>query len=259
MPSFLIVNADDFNLTPGVTQGILEAHRNGIVTSTTVMVNLSHLEESCELARDHAGLGVGLHLNLTFGPPVLPPAKVPSLVDERGRLLREPDRLDKAGRLVEIRGELAAQADRFAAAYGRLPSHLDTHHHIHRHPRIFEVVLELAERLGVPIRSLSAHMTDRIRRRRLPAVDRLVGDVGVEPYWTPQRLRGLLENLPPGVTEVMCHPGHPDEPLRASSYRLQREVELLALCDGQVKATLAAAGIRTITYADLPAIATGRP
>src|SRR3972149_1037605 len=122
MPAFLIVNADDFNLTEGVSRGILEAHRHGLVTSTTVMVNLPCLTQSRDLARDAPGLGLGLHLNLTFGPPALPPGRVPSLVDGDGRFIRDRVRVGAAGDLSEIRAEWAAQAERFEAIFARRPT-----------------------------------------------------------------------------------------------------------------------------------------
>lgn len=165
MPRWLIVNADDFNLTEGVTRGILEAHRSGIVTSTTVMVNLPGLEMSRVLSQAHPRLGLGLHLNLTFGPPVLPPGKVRSLVDDAGRFVRDHGRLREAGDPSEIRQELAAQVERFRAIFGHSPSHLDTHHHIHRHPPVLEAVLDLAVGLGVPVRAFTPEMAARIRWR----------------------------------------------------------------------------------------------
>jgi predicted glycoside hydrolase/deacetylase ChbG (UPF0249 family) len=251
VPRWLIVNADDFNLTPGVTRGILDAHRFGIVTSTTIMVNLPNLESSRTLAQTHPRLGVGLHLNLTFGPPVLPPEKVPSLVDEGSRFIRDHGRLREAGDSLEIRQELAAQVERFRAVFGYSPSHLDTHHHVHRHPRILEAVLDLAVGLGIPVRAFEPAMAARIRESCLPAVDRAEGDVGPEPYWTTDRLLAFLATLQEGVTELICHPGYADEVLSASSYCTQREGELRALCDPRVARALAAAGIRRIAYAEL--------
>lgn len=258
MPSFLIVNADDFNLTDGVTRGILEAHRRGIVSSTTVMVNLPGLERSRDLAREVSRLGLGLHLNLTLGPPVLPPAQVASLVDGTGRFIRDRGRIAEAGDLSEIREEVAAQAERFEAVFGYPPSHLDTHHHLHRHPRIFEVVLDLAGALGIPLRAFTPEMADRIRGRQVPAVDRAVGDVGPEAFWQPARLLAFLQELPPGVTELMCHPGYADAALAASSYCAQREVELGALCDPRAKDLLTAAGVQPIAYGDLAAVLASR-
>ncbi len=93
MTRWLIVNADDFNLTDGVSRGILEAHRSGIVTSTTVMVNLRGLETNRALAQAHSHLGLGLHLNLTFGPTILPRGKVLTLVDDAGHFIRDHGRL----------------------------------------------------------------------------------------------------------------------------------------------------------------------
>ncbi len=258
MPSFLIVNADDFNLTEGVTRGILEAHRRGIVTSTTVMVNLPGLERSRDLAREASRLGLGLHLNLTLGRPVLPPAKVASLVDGTGCFIRDRHRVEEAGDLSAIREELAAQAERFEVIFGYRPTHLDTHHHVHRHPRVFDVVLDLAGALGIPLRAFTPEMAGRIRKRHLPAADRAIGDVGPDPFWQPASLLAFLQDLPPGVTELMCHPGYADAALAASSYCMQREVELRALCEARVKDALTAAGVQCIAYGDLAAVLASR-
>jgi predicted glycoside hydrolase/deacetylase ChbG (UPF0249 family) len=254
----LIVNADDFNLTTGVTRGILEAHRSGIVTSTTVMVNLPGVQQSRDLAQACPLLGLGLHLNLTFGPPVLPSGYVPSLVDGAGHFVRDHGRLREAGDPSEVREELAAQVEKFRATFGHFPSHLDTHHHIHRHPRVFEAVIDLASGLAVPVRAVTPEMTGRIRGGCLPAVDRAEGDVGPEPYWTTERLLAFLASLQDGVTEIICHPGYADAALSASSYCAQREGELRALCDPAVRDALEAADIRRITYADFDGVGWNR-
>ncbi len=258
MPPFLIVNADDFNLTEGVTRGILEAHRRGIVTSTTVMVNLPGLERSRDLAREVPRLGLGLHLNLTFGPSVSPAGELSSLIDGAGLFLRDPDRLGKVGDPSEIRKELSAQATQFEAIFGHRPTHLDTHHHVHRHPRVFEVVLDLAAALGIPLRALTPEMAQQIRSRHLLTVDRTVGDVGPEAYWTSERLLAVLATLPEGLTELICHPGYADASLSISSYCGQRELELRALCDPSVQSALVSAGVHCIGYCDLAAVNTLR-
>jgi predicted glycoside hydrolase/deacetylase ChbG (UPF0249 family) len=258
VPSFLIVNADDFNLTEGVTRGILEAHLRGIVTSTSVMVNLPGLERGRELAREAPRLGLGLHLTLTFGSPVLPAGKVASLVDGTGAFIRDRERVGRVGDPQEVREELAAQAARFEATFGARPTHLDTHHHVHRHSRVFDAVLDLATALGLPLRALTPEMAQRIRERHLPAVDQAVGDVGPDAFWHHARLADFLRDLPAGVTELMCHPGYADGALSASSYRAQREVELRALCDSRVKAALTAADVQCITYGGLAAVLASR-
>jgi predicted glycoside hydrolase/deacetylase ChbG (UPF0249 family) len=249
--AYLIVNADDFNLTGGVTRGILEAHLQGIVTSTTVMVNLPGLEQGRSLARQAPRLGVGLHLNLTFGPPVLPAREVPSLVDDSSWFIHDKTRFEAAGEPAEIRAELSAQARRFQAVFGRRPSHLDSHHHIHRHPRVFEVALALAGDLGVGLRAIFPEMVTRIRGRGLSTPDRMVGDIGLAAYWSSARLVALVPEIPPGVPELMCHPGHADGALVVSSYSGQREEELRALCDPTLKAALRTAGVALISYDDL--------
>ena len=251
MSTHLIVNADDFNLTEGVTRGILDGHRHGIITSTTVMVNLPGLAASRDLAREVPGLGLGLHVNLTLGAPVLPAHAVPSLVDASGRFVRDRERVGEVGVPSELRDEAAAQAKRFEAVFGCRPTHVDTHYHMHRLPRVLAAVLEVAADLGLPVRAVTPEMAIQIRRRGLPSVDRMVGDVGPDAYWTPESLIRFIETAEEGVTELMCHPGYADEALSVSTYREQREGELRALCDPRAKAALAASGVRLVSYKDL--------
>ncbi|RPI09191.1 MAG: ChbG/HpnK family deacetylase [Zetaproteobacteria bacterium] len=253
MARYLIVNADDFNLTEGVTRGILAGHRRGIITSTTVMVNLPGLERTRDLAREAPGLDIGLHVNFTLGPPILPASAVASLVDPSGHFVRDRERVGDVGALSEIRDEAAAQAKRFEEVFGRRATHLDTHYHTHRLPRVFEAVLEVAEGLRLPVRAVTPEMALQIRGRGLPAPDRMVGDVGAEAYWTAQNLVALAGTLEEGVTELMCHPGYADDTLSVSSYCAQRDGELQALCDPRVKAALGAAVVALIGYRDLAA------
>jgi predicted glycoside hydrolase/deacetylase ChbG (UPF0249 family) len=252
----LIVNADDCNLTEGVTRGILETHQRGLVTSTTVMVNLPGLERTRDLLEAVPALDVGLHLNLTFGPPVLPPAPGASLVDASGRFVRDPPRQAQAADPRHIREELAAQAGRFQAVFGRRPSHLDSHHHVHRFPGVFEAVLDLAAWLGVALRAVSSEMAGRIRARGLATPDHLIGDVGQEPYWTRERLLATLPSLEEGVTELACHPGYADDALR-SSYAAQRDAEREALCDLSVVEAWRGAGVRLAGYRELATLTAG--
>ncbi len=259
MPTFLIVNADDFNLTEGVTRGILHGHQHGIITSTTVMVNLPGLAGSRDMARRAPGLGVGLHVNLTMGAPVLAASAVPSLVDAGGSFVRDRERVGEVGVPSEIRDEVAAQVARFEEAFGCRPTHIDTHYHMHRLPRVLAAVLEVASDLRLPVRAVTPEMAFQVRRRGLPAADRMVGDVGPDAYWTPESLVAFIETAEEGVTELMCHPGYADEALSVSTYREQREGELRALCDPRVRAALAAAGIRLISYKELAAASGHQP
>lgn len=258
MSKYLIVNADDFNLTEGVTRGILDGHRHGIITSTTVMVNLPGLTRSRDLAREAPGLSLGLHVNFTLGSPVLPAGAVPSLVDASGHFFRDRERVGEVGVPSELRDEAAAQAARFEEVFGHRPTHADTHYHMHRLPRIFEAVLAVAADLGLPVRGVTPEMAIQIRRRGLPAPDRMVGDVGPEAYWTAQSLVRCIQAADEGVTELMCHPGYADEALAVSSYCAQREGELHALCDARVKTALAQAGVALIGYRDLAEVSERR-
>jgi len=239
----LIVNADDFGLTAGVSRGILEAHRAGIVSSTTVIVNRPidpALIEQLLASR----LGVGLHLNLTLGSPVSSPRRVPSLVDAQGTFLRDPREVASRANRDEARIELGHQIDAFRALIGRFPTHLDTHHHVGAHPPILDLVLDFAAAIKVPVRSQSDLVRTAARRRKIRTPDHFVGDAGAEPYWTAERTLDQLGSLAAGVTEAMTHPGHYDEDLAYSRYGRQRDVEVAGLTDPRAREMIERAGIR---------------
>lgn len=247
----LIVNADDWNLTGGVSRGILEAHRRGVVTSTTALVNLPVDEALLAELLATPTLGVGLHLNLTWGRPLSPPEAVPSLVDEEGRFRRDPQAAAARAKPLEARQELEAQLETFAALFGRPPTHLDSHHHLHRHPPLDELVLDLALATGLPLRNQDPGFRDRLRQRGLATPDHFLGDVGTDPYWTVSRLLHTLARLEEGVTELMCHPGQYDEALAPSRYGRQRAAELAALADPEVRSTVERLGIRLLHFGAL--------
>ncbi len=152
MRSLLIVNADDFGISEGVNRGIVEAHLNGILTSTTVMANMPAFEQAAQLRRDHPTLATGVHLNLTAGRPILPPHQLQSLVDREGRFLGGSRLLLglTVGRidLRHAEAELSAQLERAIWA-GFSPDHLDSHHHLHCHPMLQPIVVRLAQRYGI--------------------------------------------------------------------------------------------------------------
>jgi predicted glycoside hydrolase/deacetylase ChbG (UPF0249 family) len=245
----LIVNADDFGLTGGVSRGILEAHRAGIVTSTTVMVNRPIAPVLLEELRASA-LGVGLHLNLTLGPPVSSPGRVPSLVDAHGVFLRDPHEVVARARVDEARIELGTQIDVFRRLMGRFPTHLDTHHHVGARAPILDLVLDFAAAIKVPVRSQDDRVRTAARRRRLRTPDHFIGDAGAEAYWMAERALDHLASLAAGVTEAMTHPGYYDEDLAGSRYGRQRDVELAGLTDSRVREAIAREGIRLAHFGD---------
>ena len=239
----LIVNADDFGLTPGVSRGILEAHRNGIVTSTTLLVN----REIPPAQRDElqaSGLGVGVHLNLTLGTPVSNPRRVPSLVDAEGRFIRDAREVAARARTDEARIELGSQIDAFRKIMGRFPTHLDTHHHVGRHDPILDLVLDFARALKVPVRSQDATVRTAARRLGLRTPDHFMGESGPEPYWSRERTLEHLAGLPTGLSEFMTHPGYFDDDLAYSRYGRQRETELAGLTDAECRRAVERHGIQ---------------
>lgn len=251
MAKYLIVNADDFGLTAGVSRGILEAHRRGIVTSTTIL--LTRPVDVDLLAQLKASrLGVGLHLNLTLGAPLSPPSSVASLVDSDGKFIRDARQTAARAKPEEAGQELRAQVNAFLTLVGRPPTHLDTHHHVGRHSPIREVVWALARELGVPVRSQDETVRRAARAGGLRTPDHFFGESGPEPYWSAERLLSHLAALPDGVSEFMTHPGFFDADLAYSRYGKQREVELEGLTDPSVRRAVEAHGVRLCHFGELP-------
>jgi predicted glycoside hydrolase/deacetylase ChbG (UPF0249 family) len=246
----LIVNADDFGLTAGVSGGILEAHEGGIVTSTTLLVNRP-LEPALLERLQASGLGVGLHVNLTLGAPVSDPKRIPSLVDEGGQFARDARVVAARVDPEEARMEIGNQIDAFRRLMGRFPSHLDSHHHVGRHAPLLELMCFFARALRVPLRAQDAETRRAARREGLRTPDHFMGESGPEPYWSAERVLEHLGALPAGVSEFMTHPGHFDADLAYSRYGKQREVELRGLTDPRAREIVVREGIELIHFGAL--------
>lgn len=246
----LIVNADDLGMTAGVNAGIFEAHRRGLVTSAGLMVNFAGAEAAAAELADHPELGVGLHLALSRGRPVLPPARVPSLVDGDGRLPERPEQ-HRAPAPAEVLAEARAQMARFRQLTRRLPTHIDGHHHCHRLPVVSDAVIRVAAELKLPVRAVSAEHRARLVAAGVPAPDLFV-DRFFGPGATLEALLEVLDGLAPGVTELMCHPGRVDAALRAgSSYVEERERELELLTDSRILAAARHRDVRLVHFGSL--------
>jgi hopanoid biosynthesis associated protein HpnK len=283
----LIVNADDFGLTRGVNRGIVQAFREGILTSTTIMANGPAFDDAVEQAQANPALGVGCHLVLVGGRAVARPGEVPSLVDSDGRLAESL--LSLVARLAcgivkpgHIERELRAQVERIRGA-GIEPTHFDTHKHTHILPQVMEPLAKVANEFGItrirkPFES-TRKMLDLLRggtdgrpsisqraksaaaRAAAPRFRRLAAAHGLR---TPDYFFGIaitgrlgaaallriLEGLPDGTSELMCHPGVCDEDLDRTATRLkhQREVELAGLLDPAARRASTDRGIELISY-----------
>ena len=251
----LIVNADDFGYTPGVTRGIVRAHRDGIVTATTMMANAPDSAGAGRAARGAKTLDVGVHLVFTYGRPLLPTSRVRSLLGD-GETFLPVDDLMRRGepKAEEAIAEARAQYARVRELIGREPSHIDTHHWVHDLPALEDAVLAVAKETGTAARAHDGRQRARFRDAGIRTTDRFVreyqhtGKIGVE------RLLALLEVLAEdaGAIELMCHPGEPDEALlTGSSYAEERGVELDALTDTAVKDAVRRLGIDLVNYGSL--------
>ncbi|PYN87300.1 MAG: hypothetical protein DMD87_15595 [Candidatus Rokuibacteriota bacterium] len=243
----LIVNADDFGLTPGVSAGILSAHRHGIVTSTTLLVTAAIDAEQLAALRD-SGLGVGIHVNLTLGRPL---SGGHSLVDADGRFVRDARHAAARADARDVEREVNAQIEKFAYLMRREPTHLDTHHHVGLLPPVTEVVLDAARRLGVAVRSQNAPARARALTAGLKTPDHFFGESGPGAYWSLARTLAHLRALPSGVSEFMAHPGWCDAALSYSRYGRQRETEMIGVGTSAARAAASSLGITLCHFGEL--------
>jgi len=261
----LIVNADDLGLTPGVSDGIIAAHTQGIVTSTSALMNTAHIKSYLPHAR-HAcpNLGIGVHLTLTEGQPILPKEKISTLVGGDGRFFKlnhEPERM-RGINFDEVRAEWRAQIESFIAC-GFHPDHLDSHHHVSCfHLEVFKSMLDLAREFQLPVRYPPQVFIEHLGREsvdewlqkysvKTPA-DCITSFYGDDNLVSRENILGIIHSLGEGMHELMCHPGYADRKLvENSSYSAPREMELEILTSFEVKTAVRDAGVRLIRFSDL--------
>jgi hopanoid biosynthesis associated protein HpnK len=282
----LIINADDFGLTAGVNRGILEAGQSGVVSSATLMSSGRAFTDAVQFSKSIPKLSVGCHIVLTDGLPIMHGSQIPTLVD-RGRA-RFRESLARfimsalAGRLNsdQIEQEAIAQIHKLQSA-GIVVSHFDTHKHTHLFPQVLKPLLRAAIATGVPaVRNPfgPAHFGQAVRR---PALWKRYGQVKVLCFLAKQfrkatgraglktpdgtlgivgtgdmdeaLFRAVLNDLPEGTWEFVCHPGYCDDDLRNTGTRLResRALELRVLTSIWLRELLTANGIELISYRDL--------
>jgi hopanoid biosynthesis associated protein HpnK len=284
----LIVNADDLGWTEGVNRGIAEAHRKGLVTSTSLLANGQAFASALRVSWANPALGVGVHLNLSDGPPCAKPQEVPGLLSQAGCLEDGPESLllriaSRSLALDEVEREWDAQIRKVRDA-GIQPTHVDGHKHVQMLPGLFQIALRLAKKHGIRAVRVS-HEESKLRAVLASGGEQRSGVVlkqGVQArglkllardaremadhaglattdYFcgiaqtgvlTREGVQRLLETLPEGTTELMCHPGYADEDLRATTTRLQesRQAELQILTDARIRKLVTTRGIRLISY-----------
>lgn len=209
---FLIVNADDLGLSATVNEGILTAHDHGIVTSTSLMVLRDHASGAAEALVAHPNLATGLHLE-----------RRSSFVHPAANKGRTPD------------ADCREQLEGFRRLTGRDPTHVDSHKHVHElDPEFGAAAAALADELGVPLRNREVHYERRFYGGDAISVERVIE---------------LIRNLPPGWTEIGCHPAA--GPVPTSSYDAERRVELRTLCDSSIREALNVTNVKLCNFAQV--------
>jgi predicted glycoside hydrolase/deacetylase ChbG (UPF0249 family) len=221
MSAQLIVNADDLGASLGVNRGIERCHREGIVTSASLMVTGAAAQDAVAVARRNPELAVGLHWDVI------------------GEDEREFDLTDESA----VRSEFAAQLERFHALLDRMPTHVDSHRHMHLNDEVRELISDLVAPLGVPLRGCGDVF--------------FIGGFYAQWEWGVTELehvsvealqRILREEVGRGWTEISCHPGYLTPGYR-STYNVEREAEIHTLTDPRVPATIAELDITLASYA----------
>jgi chitin disaccharide deacetylase len=286
----LIINADDFGYTSGVNQAIVEAHTQGVVTSSTLMATGGAFAEAVELVKTVPRLSVGCHIVLIDGDPALPSAQIPSLTESNGTgRLRDGLKTFVIRALyglmnpAELEAEASAQISKLRSA-GISVSHFDAHKHTHLFPKILRPLLRAAAANGVravrnpfgprlPLRSnqlfirpnlwtryAELHLLSRFAAKFRDAVDREGfstpdGSLGVEVTGSLDEnlFHAIARSIPEGTWEFVCHPGYNDADLQAARTRLHqsRETELRVLTLPAARDVFEKQGVELISYRDL--------
>ena len=263
----LIVNADDFGLSTGTSQGICLGYLNGIITSTTAMMNYPTASDDLKkAAKDCPRLGLGVHLVLTSGKPLSQVDKIPTLVDSNGNFFNHPTFQENIERIniAEVEIEWREQIRAFRAAVNKKPDHLDSHHHVsYASPALFDLLTKLANELGCPVRLpvgtngtiFSDGNQEWMEKLRYGYANSFV-DSFYDHNATQNQLKKVMHIIADDTFndtfELMCHPAIVDDGLRhTSAYNERRADELAFLCSPETKNLVKELGIKLIKFPDL--------
>ncbi len=265
----IILTADDFGTAPEVNEAVERAHREGVLRAASLMVGAPAAADAIARARALPALAVGLHVVLVNGRPVLAPQRVPDLVDRNGEFLTD---LVRAGfrfffhpRIrAQLRAEIRAQFERFAAT-GLTLDHADAQSHMHVHPTVFALIVEIGREFGLRAiriprepfggtRSIAPWL--RLMRARASAAGLVCNDyafgVNEAGALTTSRVLAILGELPDGITEIFFHPAiEAFAGADVGTERYQWQGELAALTSPEVRAAIERLGVASITYGEL--------
>lgn len=244
----LILNADDFGLSPSINKGIVECFEKGLISSATMMMNTPYTEEAIELAKKHNLKNIGIHLNLTYGKSVLPKSEVPSLVDENGTF-HYVCMLGYYTQYLDAKKELKAQIEKFLAS-GLTPTHLDHHHYFNEIPNILKAYLELAQEYNLPVRGMDENARTLAREMGLKTTDEFsfaFHGNGVD-ISTFDVLKTLFWDKDISL-EILTHVGYIDDYTRSQTNYMQRELEIAVLTEAKEKGYFD--NIQLISFKDL--------
>jgi predicted glycoside hydrolase/deacetylase ChbG (UPF0249 family) len=228
----LIVNADDFGQSPGINKGIIQAYEQGILTSASLMVRYSAAMDAAMYAKKNPALGIGLHVDL-------------------GEWIYKNDEWEPLYEVVTledaeaIKLEVRNQLDAFYQIMGQLPTHIDSHQHVHQREAIRPILLEIAKELNVTLRGCSENVS---------YCGKFYGQLDDgSPYHYAISVEGLektISSLPEGITEMACHPGLQLD--IETMYKNERELEVATLCSKTIQHAIAAGNVELCSFRNIP-------
>ncbi len=256
----LIINADDFGYSRGLNYGIVDAYQNGIVSSTTLLTTMPKTSEALELARANPGLGLGVHLTINLGKPFSDPTGIPSLIGDDGLFRKFSFEQISEVDVSEVEKEWTLQL-KYIIDQRISPTHVDSHHHFHSHPKLLPIACKLASIYNLGIRALPPDYDysqlstadhenyKNIKKPDLTLID-FYGETVNENYFL--NLFQLNPDLKSKTVELMCHPAYLDDIIYTqSSYNTKRVEELKTLKSKPVKDWIINQGIELITFNNL--------
>lgn len=225
---YLIVNSDDFGLSPGVNSGIIRAYEQGIVTSASLMVRWPSAFEASAYCREHPDFSIGLHVDL--GEWIFQ--------DQMWKPLYEVVALED---FKAVEAEVSRQLTLFRNLVGQEPTHIDSHQHVHLREPIRSILIKISRKLGIPLRDFNPEV-----RYCGDFYGQTVEGLPIHDAINVDKLIQILASLPPGITEIACHPGEGND--LKTMYHRERIKEVATLCDPRVRSAIGRMGMELCSF-----------